>query len=358
MGAIESRSPTKGASLSGNERDHLFLNLEGRRFVDISGPSGLDHLGDGRSFGILDYDRDGWVDVAVASANAPLLQLYRNQIGELQPEAPANFVALRFVGGNLTSNPSKDLSNRDGYGAMVTLELGERTLRREHRAGEGLAAQNSSTMIVGIGRSGEVNSLTVRWPSGRTQTVPRFPAGSLVTAYEEPSQSPATESFTIEPYRVSVERRSMPSPAELPAGTAPVWPVDGNTRETSHAKLVLYTTFATWCHACKVELPQLQYLRSAFAPSELAMFGVPYDEKEAPDKLNAWASVYQPPYELLTDLPAAQVVLVQQYVRQSLQLDGIPASIVTGSDGRVLLKKWGAPTVSELRELLALGVDE
>ncbi|MGY8659122.1 MAG: FG-GAP repeat domain-containing protein, partial [Verrucomicrobiales bacterium] len=62
-------------SFSGNERDHLYLNRGGKSFADVSALSGLDLVSDGRSFAYLDYDHDGWLDVAVASANAPQLQL-------------------------------------------------------------------------------------------------------------------------------------------------------------------------------------------------------------------------------------------------------------------------------------------
>ena len=71
-----------GASFSGNERDSVYLSKGGKDFVNISGITGLDDPGDGRSFVILDYDRDGWPDLVVASVTAPTLQIYRNQMGD------------------------------------------------------------------------------------------------------------------------------------------------------------------------------------------------------------------------------------------------------------------------------------
>ena len=70
-----------GASLSGNERDHLFLNARGSSFTDIAGVAGLDDPADGRSSGILDYDRDGWLDLALVNSNAPMLELL-DELGE------------------------------------------------------------------------------------------------------------------------------------------------------------------------------------------------------------------------------------------------------------------------------------
>ena len=78
----DSRSYEKGVSFSGNERDHLYINVDGERFHDLAGVSGLDDPGDGRSFAVLDYDRDGWPDMAVVSANAPLFHPhFLNNIG-------------------------------------------------------------------------------------------------------------------------------------------------------------------------------------------------------------------------------------------------------------------------------------
>ena len=138
-----------GASLSGHERNHVFLNESGSDFRDVSGLSGLDHPGDSRSFAILDYDRDGWQDLALVNANAPLLQLFRNRIGE--SGGSGGMVAVRFEGGNHSGASGSGWSARDGYGARVVVDAAGRQLVREHRSGEGLAAQNSATLLVGVG---------------------------------------------------------------------------------------------------------------------------------------------------------------------------------------------------------------
>ena len=193
---------TRGeVSVSGHERNRLFWSRQGQQFTDLSGVSGLDHVGDSRVFALFDYDRDGWQDVALINANAPLLQIFRNRIGDI-PTAPArrHVVALRLVGGNWSPEPVVGWSARDGYGASVVIGLEELTLHREQRAGDGFAAQNSATMIVGVGARDEIASVTVRWPSGRVQETVRVPAGTLLTVYEDVTQSPTGEAFVAEPY--------------------------------------------------------------------------------------------------------------------------------------------------------------
>ena len=194
-----------GASFSGNERDSVYLNQGGKDFVSISGITGLDDPGDGRSFAVLDYDRDGWPDLVVASVTAPTLQLYRNQMGDKSSSGVKKnqMVAVRFVGGNHSAAASSEWSNRDGYGAVLTIDLdGTTPVVREHRAGEGLGAQNSATMLVGIGDRKGVNALKVRWPSGKTQDLGKVAANTLVTVYENPAQSPGRSAFVAKPYKV------------------------------------------------------------------------------------------------------------------------------------------------------------
>ena len=190
-----------GSSQSGNERNHFFLNRGcGAEFLDVSGISGLDNIADGRSFALWDFDQDGWQDIALANANTPLLSIYRNRIGELAGAEDIRSAALRFIGGNHQARANSRWSNRDGYGLSFELDVGERTLLRERRCGEGLAAQNSSTMVIGLGEHDGASELRVRWPSGVEQTLGSVRAGTLVTVYENPDDSPTGEPRTTQPY--------------------------------------------------------------------------------------------------------------------------------------------------------------
>lgn len=349
----QGRQIKEGASLSGNERDSLYLNVGGKEFANISGISGLDDPGDGRSFAVLDYDRDGWPDLVVASATAPSLQLYRNRIGNrTSGEVRKNgMLAVRFVGGNHTTEPTTSWSNRDGYGARVTVDLDGLSLVREHRAGEGLAAQNSATLLMGIGERRGARSLVVRWPSGKRQDAGSVPANTLVTVYENPAHSPTGSAFVLEPYRVPAAGRPRDALASAGASPARLSPPIGNGGEPT-PKLVLYTTVATWCAACVTELPQMAHLRTVFPPDVLAMYGVPYDEAEGPDKLGAWAATHRPAYRLLADMARERAESVKGTALDMLKLEAAAATVVTDGSGRVLLARWGPPSISAMRELL------
>lgn len=179
-----------GTSFSGHERNHIFSNRGGAGFDDVSIVSGFDHPADGRSIAAFDYDRDGRPDLAVVNANAPLLQVFHNEIEASPGRTPTRFVAVRFRGGNTTAAPTPGLSNRDGVGARLELHVGDKVLRRELRAGEGFASQSSATLLIGLGDAKQADKLTVRWPSGRITERADVAAGQLVTAWEDRTAKP------------------------------------------------------------------------------------------------------------------------------------------------------------------------
>ncbi len=174
---------------SGNERNHLYFGGVPGFFQDYSGISGIDDPGDGRSFSVLDYDLDGRQDIALASPGSPRFRLLRNGIGE-RVGADNGYIAVRFVGGNHSASASTDWSARDGFGTAVTLDLHGLTVFREHQPESGFVGQNSTTMILGMGKHSDATRMDVRWLSGRTQTLENVKARKLVTVYENPAQSP------------------------------------------------------------------------------------------------------------------------------------------------------------------------
>jgi thiol-disulfide isomerase/thioredoxin len=342
---------TAGFSHSGHERDCLFMNHGGEEYIDVSMVSGLDDPGDGRTWSLLDFDKDGWTDIARVNANTPFVRLYKNRIGEGSVAAGSGkMVAVQFVGGNHSTEAVEGLSCRDGYGAKVILDLGDQRVMREHAAGHGFAGQNSQTLLVGIGSHDRVKNFQVKWPSGRSHELPDVGAGSLIIAYEDPGQSPNGEAFVVSDYFSGV-------PVMLAGKGSPRRPtrvpIHNRVSDGTPAELTMYTTMATWCPTCKGELPQLATLRQAFGPEELAMRAVPVDPEDSSEKLARYMEENQPAYRLLTELGPRDVAAVESVVEQTTQLkEALPATLVTDSEGVVLLAKAGVPSISDLRKLL------
>jgi Tfp pilus assembly protein PilF len=143
-------------SIASRQRN-VFLRNDGRGgFDDISGAVGLDLDQDGRSFAVLDVDRDGDPDLAVMAARqAPQLRMFRN---DYSPRGAA--LAIRLVGTD---------SNRDAIGARVTVETDAFRRVKIVQAGSGFLSQHSKELLFGLGPSRRVQRITVVWPSGRTQ---------------------------------------------------------------------------------------------------------------------------------------------------------------------------------------------
>ncbi len=337
-----------GASQSGHERNHLFYNRGGKDFVELSGVSGLDHPADGRAMAILDYDRDGMLDFAVANANRPLFLLYRNRIAD-RGDNKGEMIAIRLVGGNHSAQPAKGWSARDAIGAQVTLEVGGEQILRELRAGEGFASQNSSTLLVGIGEHEQVDRMAIRWPSGRTNEVTGVAAGRLVTVYENPESSPTGEPVLMESYR----RGKGTASARPRVATGSSLEILDESAKAPPGELRMYFTMATWCHNCRGKIPTLQRLREIFPEDQLFMAGVPIDPEDSAEKLAAYKKEYSPPYQILTGLAPERIERVKQHVIDTLQVDALPATIVTDKSGRVLHTMFGVPSVSELKNWLA-----
>ena len=169
-------------SYSGYERNKFYLNVSGETFADLSGISGADDIADSRTWAALDYDQDGWTDIALVNATATLLRLYRNTIGEIKK---SNHIKILLVGGADGKDLGKGLSNKDGVGAVVEVVSGDCLIKRVRKLGDGYAAQNSSTMTIGIGSELTAQSIKVRWPSGKiTMSQSPIKAGSMIVMKE------------------------------------------------------------------------------------------------------------------------------------------------------------------------------
>ena len=334
-----------GASLSGHERNHLFLNDGTGRFMDVSGASGLNAPADGRAVAALDFDRDGRIDFAVANANEPAFQLFRNELGGDSAPEPQS-VTIRLVGGNQSSDPSVEWSNRDGVGARLRIVVGDRTIFRTTRAGEGFAAQSSGKIHVGLGADA-ADRITVQWPSGREQTVENVPAGHLVTFFENPTNAPDPLGVRTQPLRSSPIRSSDESPLTHGriAGSEAFGPAT--------AALRLWTTMATWCEACRAELPDIARLREAISEDDLEIVGLPIDPEDTREKLDAYVEAYRPAYRMTTNRTAQDVAQIQQTIQTALRRDVLPASVLTNQAGEVQDVFWGVPTVSDIRRILS-----
>ena len=162
--------------LSGYEPNRLWLQITAEppdgelRFEEIALRAGIDDLYNGRGAAVLDADEDGDLDLYIANQGAPG-SFYRNLLIDAG-EPGHHFMRLRLVGdpeGHRTDGGRRLASTRDAVGARVRVAAGGVVQSREVDGGCGFAAQSEPTLHFGLGDTTAVESVTIRWPSGRQE---------------------------------------------------------------------------------------------------------------------------------------------------------------------------------------------
>ncbi len=334
-------------SISGKERNKLFVNLQGKQFEDVSLMSGTDSVADGRCFANWDYDHDGLQDIALINMNTPYVQIFRNN-HQVQKGKPAGFIAVRLVGGNEYANPNSGWSNRNGYGSIVTVTAGGNSMLREKRCGEGFSSQNSSTLIVGIGDNPIADTVAVRWPNGKTQVTSNIESGSQLTIFENPEMSADGTGFELVKYQ-------QPTESSLETVEAQPGPFDYQIQdlENDGANLRVLITMATWCESCKKHLASIARLKKSCENAKVAFYGVPIDNTDTPAKLQEYVQRHDVPYRIIGELNEYERKQAADYIKQRLGSDALPCTIVSNRAGQPLAVHFGIPTVSEIRRILA-----
>ena len=197
----------------------LYANRGGGLFVDATAAAGLagvvrPYLG--WSTGFVDFDNDGWLDLFVANGHLyPQLAqlpaglgyaqrnlLYWNEAGRFELAVPVAGLAavqvsrgaafgdmdndgdtdvlvvnlndkaqlLENVGGNRNQWVGLDLEglegNNEGIGAVVEVQSGGASQRRQIRRGYGYGASHDGRAVFGLGAAAQVERVLVRWPGG------------------------------------------------------------------------------------------------------------------------------------------------------------------------------------------------
>jgi hypothetical protein len=132
----------------------LLMARPGGHLTDVSARSGAPfgplHLGRGLAAG--DLDNDGRMDALVVAQNEPLIYLHN------QTQPGEHFVSFRLEGMR---------SNRDAVGARIVVRAGGRN-RAGYRIGGGSYQSSGDPRIhFGLGGSSQIESVEIRWPSGR-----------------------------------------------------------------------------------------------------------------------------------------------------------------------------------------------
>lgn len=174
-------------SIASHQRNVLFRNDGRGGFDEVSGAVGLDLDQDGRSFAVFDMDHDGDQDLVVMAARqAPQVRIFRNNAtnntDSNDRRAADNTDSTEDRG--LTIRLTGTTSNRDAVGARVTVETDRLRRTKIVQAGSGFLSQRSKDLLFGLGPSAQVRTITVDWPSGKTQAFSELPSSRRLQLVE------------------------------------------------------------------------------------------------------------------------------------------------------------------------------
>jgi len=150
----------------------LHRNLRNGTFEEVSKAAGLADMPlksrRGAAFG--DIANNGNIDIVVLNVGEPPSLLFNtNKIANHR-------VIFRLVGIK---------SNRAAIGARITIHAGGMTQFDEVRGGGSYLSQNDLRLHFGLGSATRIDSVEVRWPSGKVETLKDVPADKIYTIVEE-----------------------------------------------------------------------------------------------------------------------------------------------------------------------------
>ncbi len=109
-------------------------------------------------------------------------------------------------------------------------------------------------------------------------------------------------------------------------------------------KVVIVNVWATWCHPCQAEMPELVKLREQVADKDVMLFGVLNDPGAAQTKIEGFLEQYHVNYP---------VIPMTDEIDQALDYpDKLPTTFIYGRDGRLLLRRLGGVTAKQLRQTI------
>jgi len=149
----------------------LMFENTGRAFKDVSAKSGavFSKMFSGRGMALGDFDNDGDDDVLTSNNGEPPL-LLRNQGGNRN-----NWIGLQLIA--TKSNPA-------AVGAVITWQAGTLKRTRLKTSGGSYLSSHDPREILGVGSATKIDSMEIRWPSGKVDKLTNPPLNKYVKVVE------------------------------------------------------------------------------------------------------------------------------------------------------------------------------
>ncbi|MCG2461468.1 VCBS repeat-containing protein [Flavobacteriaceae bacterium F89] len=171
-----------------NITNYVFRNENGFKFSDETKDWGMHQSSNSNGAAYADLDNDGDLDVVVNNINQTAF-IYRNESQNLE----RNYLQVKLIGEGF---------NTQGIGAKVSVFSQNGIQTQEQLPARGYLSSVSPILNFGLGNQDKIDSLTVRWNSGKLQTLVSLNANRRITLEEksakmgrEPDQLPIQPIF-------------------------------------------------------------------------------------------------------------------------------------------------------------------
>ncbi|HEX4604502.1 MAG TPA: CRTAC1 family protein [Candidatus Angelobacter sp.] len=150
---------------------HLFRNLSGGRFEEVTADAGAafgtPRVARGAAY--ADIDNDGDLDLLITTNGGPAV-LFRNDGGNRNHSLRIKLQGVQ--------------SNRNGIGAVVRIEYSGEKQWQTLRSGSSYLSQSELVLTFGLGSKTNVSRIEVQWPSGQTDKLLDIAADQTITIKE------------------------------------------------------------------------------------------------------------------------------------------------------------------------------
>jgi hypothetical protein len=169
-GHIENEIERVQKRVSYAEPAHLFRNLGGGKFIEVTGQMGKIFAAPrvARAAAYADIDNDGFLDVLLTTNGGPAF-LFHNEGGT------NHSLRLKLEGTK---------SNRDGIGAVVRVIAGGDKQWKMLRSGSSYLAQSELVLTFGLAAREKADTVEIDWPSGQVDHLSNINAGQTITVQE------------------------------------------------------------------------------------------------------------------------------------------------------------------------------
>ncbi len=121
--------------------------------------------------------------------------------------------------------------------------------------------------------------------------------------------------------------------ARAPAYRAVSLAGDSVSIEQQRGKVLLLNVWATWCHPCRAEIPELRAIHDKYKARGLELVGVSVDSDGADDGIRAFMDEFKMGYAIWRD--------PDERVSSQFLVVGVPATFLIDRDGILRWRKTG-----------------